>query len=1063
MSLINRIPLAMVVTLWTVAVFLGTSTGLQAEPKLLLNPSASGEIVLLAEGAPGHSHRIETSTDLLNWSIIAAQKDTPNWSFTDGLSFGLVPRKHYRMVQSVPPDLVPHESWKSAIALPRDAFLSPPISGTGSQFEATEVRWIKFALIVGDLPRVVFQDSAPYSFHYQFATERLEPFLGISFEDFNALSLHRDDQEVILGAVLWAPSRNEFGIQFVGRDPIPAEELHFLYETVDAAITRPEDATGFYMPTFEQTATAESQSELLAAHGIEVSAIDRWFLSDGCYTRGWALGRLVFVPGEDIEEAYRTGVLLPTDILLTDGVPAEVPFVAGIISTSPAPPNSHVAILAQSFGVPFVYLADEAQQSQALSLVGQLIVLRVDEDYLCRIRLIDAQNASTAMVEALLDLKSLPPVELVPMAEHGNIAVTDLTNVVPEEIGFIGGKASNFGFLRRTIPSNSPDAMAFTFDLWNAYLDQPVPPEGRTLRAEIELRLTGVSWPPNLIELEPVLDDIRDLIKDSADFTPAQKPQILAALTKFDPMTKLRFRSSTNAEDSDAFIGAGLYDSFSGCIADDTDNDEIGPSHCDPNKPNERGVFRAMRKVYASFYNTNAFLERLRRGVNESEVGMALLVHPSFPDEIEAANGVATTYSVNTVNRSNETEMVSQLGAVSVTNPEGGSLAEVMKINEWRGNFNGISFDHKQRSSLLQLGQDQVMNYQDDYRDFNTMFVDLVIAYETHFPDKVKPLLEFEFKKLTDDSLVIKQMREVPAAKIGESETIALFETESPFEIFQGENGTVFGNHRLKSQFLLRSDERWLDRDGLADSFITAADWQHVSNGGIITRSGSPASWPAHTHTVTPSTQFNPTRVSDTWQFTSQGGLTTYEMEIHLAPERFYKTSPIRTLEDFTIYFLAHYENPLPTIDFQGETTTTQETVNLVPGSPDDPLAEGSLPQTRHGETAGVEIDIDFYWPPMPTGIVAGYTAHLEKWDKTVITGLTAEPITLRGYYSQTYRPGHHNFTEEFIFEPRLEEGISAAQIQELETQNIRQIYVEFGFVNPVFKVLGADGIFRDL
>ena len=31
-----------------------------------------------------------------------------------------------------------------------------------------------------------------------------------------------------------------------------------------------------------------------------------------------------------------------------------------------------------------------------------------------------------------------------------------------------------------------------------------------------------------------------------------------------------------------------------------------------------------MRKVYASFYNLNAYLERLRHGVNEAEVGMAL-------------------------------------------------------------------------------------------------------------------------------------------------------------------------------------------------------------------------------------------------------------------------------------------------------------------------------------------------------------------------------------------------------------------------------------------------------
>ena len=87
--------------------------------------------------------------------------------------------------------------------------------------------------------------------------------------------------------------------------------------------------------------------------------------------------------------------------------------------------------------------------------------------------------------------------------------------------------------------------------------------------------------------------------------------------------------------------------------------------------------------------------------------------------------------------------------------------------------------------------------------------------------------------------------------------------------------------------------------------------------------------------------------------------------------------------------------------------------------------AAGDTLQTRtlSDKDKGVSITTSFYWPPHPTGPVAGYTAPLSRWDKTVIEGLTSEPIVLRGYYSQTYLPGHHNFWESFIFEPRLEEG----------------------------------------
>ena len=57
---------------------------------------------------------------------------------------------------------------------------------------------------------------------------------------------------------------------------------------------------------------------------------------------------------------------------------------------------------------------------------------------------------------------------------------------------------------------------------------------------------------------------------------------------------------------------------------DDLDADSLGPSLCNPTEPDEKGVFRAIRRVYRSLYNDNAFLERLRHGVNERSVRTAL-------------------------------------------------------------------------------------------------------------------------------------------------------------------------------------------------------------------------------------------------------------------------------------------------------------------------------------------------------------------------------------------------------------------------------------------------------
>jgi hypothetical protein len=153
--------------------------------------------------------------------------------------------------------------------------------------------------------------------------------------------------------------------------------------------------------------------------------------------------------------------------------------------------------------------------------------------------------------------------------------------------------------------------MAFTFDLWNDYLDQTID-GGPTLRDRIGTLLAPFpDYPPaDFAALFDALDEARDLIDDVADFTPAQRTAIIEALPRFDPLRPIRFRSSTNVEDSDVFTGAGLYESESGCLADDVDGDDVGPSLCDATRDSERGVFRALRKVFQSFYNDNAFLER---------------------------------------------------------------------------------------------------------------------------------------------------------------------------------------------------------------------------------------------------------------------------------------------------------------------------------------------------------------------------------------------------------------------------------------------------------------------
>lgn len=123
-------------------------------------------------------------------------------------------------------------------------------------------------------------------------------------------------------------------------------------------------------PRSNSPGLAQREQAFFSREGIDVTAADRWVAADACYSRGWAVGRLVVLKAVEIAAAYADGRLKSTDILVLDGVPAEVPYVSGILSLTPATPNSHVAILARSFGVPFGFSASALLRSNLVAWAG---------------------------------------------------------------------------------------------------------------------------------------------------------------------------------------------------------------------------------------------------------------------------------------------------------------------------------------------------------------------------------------------------------------------------------------------------------------------------------------------------------------------------------------------------------------------------------------------------------------------------------------------------------------------------------------------------------------------
>jgi hypothetical protein len=1039
-------------------------------------------ITLSAEALPPDIHHsLWFSEDMQHWYPAGSAQG----SSLEYLDQGGVDERFFTLRSQLSAEVESSEDWKDQIKLGEDAFWTSfkptdqdPFLGLPTNQKPTE--WIKFIILLDDLSRVYFQNGKALPFHYDFGTRYLPGLIDQSYLEFDAATLYRSGQKAILGSVLYASKYQEYAIQFVGQDPLPAETVAYLYHLVDASISKPEpkdQIKGFYMPTYEQSHLDPKSLDTLHRAGITIASPHRWESpGDAVYAFGWAMGRLTYVQADHIDQAYRDGELKATDILLTDAVPAEVPRVAGLITLSPTTPNSHVAMLSRNFEIPFYYESDLATRTQLHEAVGRTLMLRASEGWginrsaSATVHFSILENPLPSEVtDAVDEFKEPQALNFKSMTRSGAL-ILGMEGISPADTDRVGGKAAHFGFLQRNGDEHIPSpAVAITFDLWQDFLLQPWVTD-LTLQAWIEQRLEQAQSSGLEKDLAEALAEIRTQIK-SATFTQDQQEQILSGLSSFDPRRKLRFRSSTNLEDQAQFTGAGLYDSFSGCLEDDLDLDEAGPCACDPDQAKERGVFRAIKKVYASLYNENAYRERVHHGVNEHLVGMALLVHHSFPDEIEWGNGVAvvqfTDYSGGAFNI--RTELVTQVDAQSVTNPNDSSIPETVSVSYYRPSQGNPSrsLRFETRSSLLQVGQDHVMDWQRDYVNLHRQIEHLTPLFARHASTPSQYTLDIEFKKVAPGKLIIKQIRELPQPVTLTEPTPILAGGMTHLRLFQGEargSGGVFAYHRLKSQWLLNTASRVLDRAGQAESLILDATWNRVRHGSLENLSEGFSGW--DNYAFRRGSKNNRPTLLDRWTEDLGEEQITYQWHTLIPswlPDRY---SPIVFTDELEIYFQATYQEPRQNLSINawtgeiGTTPITEEEIRLEGFNPYTGVEEGDLLQTRSIKGKGDHlIEIQFYWPAPPTGPTAGYTAPLKQWKATRIEGLTPEPIMLTSWYSQTYAPGHHNFWEEFIFEPAQEESLPPAQRQALEAAGIQNIYVfdERGGASQAI-ILGNDG-----
>ncbi len=267
--------------------------------------------------------------------------------------------------------------------------------------------------------------------------------------------------------------------------------------------------------------------------------------------------------------------------------------------------------------------------------------------------------------------------------------------------------------------------------------------------------------------------------------------------------------------------------------------------------------------------------------------------------------------------------------------------------------------------------------------------------------------------------------------------------------LFQGEHGgSVFARHRLKSVWDIRALSRVLNAAGKNSSVVDTASWTRVIDGETLVIQNGLKNWDGHRFSKR--IENNVTYLIDQWEETRRGETVKYKLSAGIPRWMPDRNSPIIFTDELHWKLEANYkkfrtDHQQQAFGGSGLTKKKVRTdqIELRRFDPSAVVTSDDLLQQRIAKSKdGKKIQIEFYWPPHPTGPTAGYTAPLEAWKETVITGLTAEPIILKGWYSQTYAPGHHNFWEEFLLEPSKEEGISDSQLAELEDSDVKLIYL---------------------
>jgi len=484
-----------------------------------------------------------------------------------------------------------------------DAVRSLPAIHSRAEFDSLAVTYDKdtpyalphvlFVIDRQNRNRIYYVNTQLYKFHKDFVNGTyLSLERGQEFFENNYLKPNR---RFILGTIAYQTPVQKWTFEFWEGDLVPAEQIKLAADVINK--------TFFTGVAFKPNSTR--QEEVSANLGLprvlqtEISrnqAYEPLNVAKG-------LGRIHIIP--KLDEHVEIGF---NEILVLDEVPVQLPPVAGIITTKPSTPLSHINLLAKGWGIPNVYIKNAQELLKEYN--GWWVEFDARRDnYSIRKADNSALDEYQKRLKQRLDL----------MKPRGDLSITRIAGLNEQRATSViayGAKSANLGeLIHARLPGFTvPPGFTIPFFYYDQFLRE------NKLDDAIYTMLNDQKFVHDPAYRRGYLTRMRENFQKGT-VNAQLRAEVLRRYHAEFPGKGVFARSSTNSEDLPNFNGAGLYTTM-------------------PNLKSDDQLIEGIKTVWASVWNFEAYEARERAGIDHTKIYMAVLVQEGINSE---SSGVMIT------------------------------------------------------------------------------------------------------------------------------------------------------------------------------------------------------------------------------------------------------------------------------------------------------------------------------------------------------------------------------------------------------------------------------------